>query len=341
MATAPFVTALIGFGKMGQGYAADPMMARHFRYAAHAQVLQAHPAFDWQAVVDTAPDAREAARRQWQVAHCAANLAELGPLAERIEVAVLATNPDARLGFLEQMPRLRAVLVEKPLGRDLPAARDFLDACARRDILVQVNLWRRADALFRRLAAGELIERIGEPQAATCYYGNGLLNNGTHMIDFARMLFGEVVAVQLIGRDTGSVEGPLPGDRNPHFAVWTQHGLVIDFQPLRFTDFRENGMIVWGRKGRLDILAEGLVVQQFPAASHRAMLDEREVAVDAPEPIESTVGVALYEMFDNLADALHRHPPATLLSTGDSAFTTSRIVDLVAALGPERRLLTA
>ena len=48
----PLVTALFGCGQIGSGYAADPRMARHYRYATHAQVLHHHPAFDWRVAVD-------------------------------------------------------------------------------------------------------------------------------------------------------------------------------------------------------------------------------------------------------------------------------------------------
>lgn len=67
--TAPYAAAIVGFGKMAQGYAEDPAMARHFPYATHAQVLRDHPGFDWRAVVDPSVDALAAARDGWNVPH--------------------------------------------------------------------------------------------------------------------------------------------------------------------------------------------------------------------------------------------------------------------------------
>ena len=58
---------LIGAGKMGVGYAQDPVMAKHYRYASHGQVLAAHPEFSWEAVVDVSSEARERARSLWGV----------------------------------------------------------------------------------------------------------------------------------------------------------------------------------------------------------------------------------------------------------------------------------
>ena len=325
-----FRTALLGFGRMASGYALDAAMARHYRYATHAQVLAAHPRFDWCATIDPAETARAHARDHWRV-DAAADIAALGARATDIEVAVLSTPPDQRLAIIEQLPRLRAVLVEKPLGTSLEAARLFLETCARRGIQVQVNLWRRADRQFRALAAGQLRELIGAPQSVCIYYGNGLLNNGIHMIDFARMLFGEVADVQRIGTMPGFREGPIEGDCNAPFALAMRAGPDVLFQPLRFARYRENGMIAWGDRGRLDLLNEGLTLLHYPAAANRAMSGESEVSSDAPRALPSTVGEALYDMYDNLAAALDGR--AALVSPGDSALAEHPRRALVATAG--------
>jgi predicted dehydrogenase len=319
-------TAVIGFGKIGAGYADDDLMARHYRYATHAQVLADHRAFDWLAVVDPNPDMLVSARDRWNVPHVAKSVEELGPCRERIEVAVLATPPQARLDLLGRFPALRAVLVEKPLGVDAVSGRAFLDECRRRGILVQVNLWRRADQGFRQLAT-ELQNLIGSAYSACFFYGNGLLNNGTHMIDFARMLFGEVESVQRIGASEPFIAGPIPGDLNPAFALRFESGLGVVFTPLHFSAYRENGAIIFGSQGRLDILNEGLTIQHFRRCPNRAMRGEYELPADGPVALASTVGSALYEMYSNLFDAVDGGTP--LFSPGESALVTSEVVEAV------------
>ena len=302
-------------------------MARHYQYATHAQVLADHPDFEWLAVVDSNPERLRTAESDWSVGRTAADVRELGSVAEEIEVAVLATPPDTRLTIVENLPNLRAILVEKPLGVRLQDAREFLDACKRRQILVQVNLWRRADECFQTLAAGELEELVGRPQAAMGFYGNGLKNNGTHMIDFTRMLFGEVQAVQLLGIGTGFREGPLEGDVNLQFALQLESGLVVCWNALRFEFYREVGLIVWGEKGRLEVLNEGLTIRHYPVTANRAMTGEREVSSDRGSTLEATVGMALFRMYDNLADAVLRN--VELWSPGQSALEASRTVEAI------------
>ena len=63
----PLRTVMFGFGRIGAAYADDPKTARHYRYASHAQVLSAHPDFDWQGVVDPCDRALDQARTKWNV----------------------------------------------------------------------------------------------------------------------------------------------------------------------------------------------------------------------------------------------------------------------------------
>ena len=327
--------AVIGFGRMADAYAQDAAMARHYRYATHAQVLAAHPSFEWLAVVDPSAPARERARHQWKVPHVAPDTVGLGQVADQIEVAVLATPPAARLGVLDALPALRAVLVEKPLGLGLNDSRLFLDQCAQRGIAVQVNLWRRADETFRRLATGELRQLVGDLQCAFCVYGNGLLNNGTHMIDFVRMVLGEIVSVTALSTESAFVEGPIVGDLNVAANLLLENGASVTLQPLRFAEYRENGIDIWGYDGRLSILNEGLTILRYPRTANRAMTGEREIAADAPETLQSSVGNALYRMFDNLAEAVADGVP--MWSPGSSALQSAVVVEAVTQSAKHQR----
>lgn len=328
-------TAVVGFGKISSGYAGDAAMARYYRYCTHAQVLAANPRFEWIAVVDPSEAARRDARERWSVPTVAERVEELGSVAREIEVVVLATPPDARLGILDELPNLRAVIVEKPLGTTLQAGAAFVVRCRERGIPLQVNLWRRGDEVFRRLANGELRRMLGTPQAVTGYYGNGLLNNGTHLVDFLRMLFGEIHSVGPLGEGPAFEEGPIPGDTNPGFTANFASGLVACVNPLRFREYREVGLDIWGQSGRLSLLNEGLTLLYYKRVANRAMTGEHEIAADAPQAMQSTVGDALYRMYDNVADAVQGR--CTLWSSGDSALITAAIVDSIATACRERR----
>lgn len=319
-------TVLVGFGKIGAGYAEDPVMARYYPYATHAQVLAVHPDFAWEAVVDISDEALELARNRWKIPHLAKSVEELTHCYQP-EVAVIATPPESRSAIIEQLPTLCAVMVEKPVGLTVAAGQDFLDHCNRRRILVQVNLWRRADETFRSFAAGKLGELVGQPQAVFGVYGNGLLNNGTHMVDLVRMLFGEIETVQSVGGVASYTAGPIVGDVNVPFTLRLCSSLTVMMQPIRFEDYRENSLDIWGEKARLSIMQEGLGICLYPQCENRAMQGEREIASDQPQALDTTVGQAFYNVYSNLADAVNGE--ASLWSPGESALQTARVIEAV------------
>ena len=326
MIAARLRTVLVGMGKVGTGYAEDPVMARHYPYATHAQVLAVHPAFAWEAVVDFSDAALEVARSRWKIPFVAHSTEQLARHYEP-EIAVIATPPESRLEILEQLPTVCAVLVEKPLGLTVAEGQDFLDYCSRRGIWVQVNLWRRADETFRAFAAGQLTKLVGRPQAVFGVCGNGLLNNGTHMVDFVRMLWGEIEAVQAVGGVVPYPDGPISGDANVPFSLRLPDGLVVMMQPVRFGHYRENSLDIWGEKARLAIVQEGLGIFLYPQRENRAMEGEREIASDQAQVLESTVGHAFYHIYSNLAGVVRGED--SLWSPGGSALRTARVIQAI------------
>lgn len=321
----PYATCILGFGKIAAGYAHDPVMARHYRYTTHSQVLRVHPRFKWTAACDSESGPRDAALALDSSIEVAGTPAEL-KVGRDAEVLVLAIPPGPeRLSALENFPRLRAVMVEKPLGRSPEEARRFIEACNARNILVQVALWRRADPLLRSLASGELTRLIGDLQTGYALYGNGLHNNGVHMVDLIRMLCGEIAAVSAIGAATQSSMLPIPGDTQVDAALTLASGANIFMASLDFKQYREVGLDLWGASGRLSIWQEGLYVAHYSRSPNRAMRGEHEIASDAATLMPSTVGEAFWHLYDDLAQSLDNGTP--LCSPASSALVSTNVID--------------
>lgn len=317
-------TLVAGFGAVARGLATDTKMAAWFPVATHAQALKADSRFDWVGVVDPDPAARKAAEDDWNVpafetAEAAAHLAP--------DILVLASPPGARADILEALPSVHGVLAEKPLGDADGTA--LTEEAARRGIPVQVNYWRRGDATLGALAAGGLGERIGDVQAATGVYGNGLANNGSHLIDMIRMLLGEPRWIQAIGDATACAASPVAGDIHVAFALGWASGATVTVHPLDFRHYREVALDIWGMAGRLALEQETLVIREMPRIANRGLADEFEIAADKCASLPCTVAETLPNLYANLADAVA--DGAVLLSPGDSALRTERIISLIRA----------
>lgn len=303
----PYATVLIGFGSVAAEIGKDPRVAQYLRYPSHASVLCEHPRFDWQAVVDPSPEAREIARQEWKVPIVAADIADL-PKGFAPDVAVLATRPTVRLSALRALPSLRGALIEKPLAGTFAEGRAVADWCAERGLAVNVNLFRRGEATCRRLSVGALDDLVGDIQTATVLYGNGLRNNGLHMIDVLRMLGADVVAVRALTpmRESRST---VADDGEAAIAIELRSGATVFMHPLDFDSYRDVLIDIWGNRGRLEIFQEGLFLRHSPLREHRAITGPMEVALDAATVEATQCGSAYYEMYSNLADAVEGTAP--------------------------------
>jgi predicted dehydrogenase len=325
---------LIGAGNIGARYSQDPQKEVYYPWASHAQILAAHPSFVLDAVVEPEPNALHFAKTRWSVRIAEPSLSAL-PRSYSPDVIVVATPPTALPDVLSECPAARGLMLEKPLGLSSAATLQTERLVAGRFEVIEVNLFRRADSQYRKFAGGDLRGLIGEPQAIFGLYGNGLMNNGTHMIDLVRMLFGELRSFGVLPSSRISSAGPFDGDLNVPFALHLRNGSTALFQPIDFRRYRENSLDIWGDYGRLAITQEGLTTTSFCRQPNRALTGTYEIATDSPTVVRSTIGQAMYDLYGNFARAIAREEdPFSPLS---SAMETARIVnELVQAASGEK-----
>ncbi len=324
--TAALRTILVGFGGVAQGLATDAKMSSWFPVATHAQALQSDPRFDWVGVVDPDPDAQQAATGDWSVPSFGdvAAAANLEP-----DVAILAMPPGGRCDAVAALPSLKGVLVEKPLPHD--EGERLADMAADRNLAVQVNYWRRGDETLRDLSDGGLRRRIGALQSGHAIYGNGLRNNGSHLLDMIRWLIGEPTGVVRTGPVASLDAPPIDGDVRVPFSLSFAGGGTVAVHPVDFDHYREVGLDLWGTTGRLTILQETLDIRFHAVADNRGLADAHEIASDTAEVLPSTVARALPNLYGNLYDAVAGD--ADLLSPLTNALKTEALIDTVVSGG--------
>lgn len=326
MTREPLRTVVVGFGQVADTLGEDSRMARYFGHASHAEVLAAHPAFAWDAVVDPSDEALQRARRKWGIQHTAKDFSGLDGYTP--EIAVIAAPPAVRRDVIESFNSLRGVLVEKPLGTSISEAEAFVSTCRASELAVQVHFWRRAVPGFQELAKGRLADLIGEVQCGFGIYGRGLYNNASHLIDFVAMLLGAIEEVRAIGPARTAAGPGLSGDLDVAFALGLVGGGTVMAHPVDFHCYREVGLDLWGTTGRLSLLQESLGVYHYPTAGNRGLMDELEIASDRPTVLDMPVTDAYWAMYDNLANAVY--DGEALVSPADSALRTMRVLDAVA-----------
>ncbi|MFD4788644.1 Gfo/Idh/MocA family protein [Streptomyces sp. NPDC058459] len=199
--TAPWPHPPVRVGLVGAGPWARAM---------HARVLAAGPETQLTAVWARRPQAAEETAAPYG-AHVAADFADL---LDRCEAVAFAVPPAVQAELAPRAARKgRALLLEKPLGPDLPAARRVADAVADAGVVSQLVLTKRYQAATRDfLTAARGLDVVG---ARSCYlhgaflggeFATGwrlehgaLLDLGPHLLDLLDAAIGPVTAIRRTG----------------------------------------------------------------------------------------------------------------------------------------------
>lgn len=321
--TRPLRTLIVGFGSIADTLGDDKNMRRFFGSLSHAEALAKHQMFDLGAVLDPAPEARLRAVRRWGIERVFESV-EAAVKNYDPEIVVITSPPGERLNILNRFKGVKGVFLEKPLGGE---AKAILNWSIEAKVPVQVNYWRRAVPDFIEFSGSKLTSELGEIQAIFGTYGNGLRNNGSHLIDFARMLIGEVESAHAIGFGEAVALSKVKDDVNVGFCLLFSGNRAMVVLPVNFIHFREVSIDFWGTKSRLSISQESLLIQQFPLSENRGLDNELEINSEQAQFLTPNVRQSLDAMYENLYQCIACECP--LLSSLESAVQTEKVVSAI------------
>ena len=100
----------------------------------------------------------------------------------------------------------------------------------------------------------------------------------------------------------------------------------IFFSHIDFKSYREIYLDIWGKKGRLEFLLEGIKIRYSSVKKHRAINNFNELNSDKPKYIEPFLGEEYYDIYSNLADSINRKK---LVSGLNNAISNEYVVDRI------------
>ncbi|MGI5347782.1 Gfo/Idh/MocA family protein [Streptomyces sp. CA-250714] len=199
--TAPWPGPPIRVGLVGAGPWARTM---------HARMLAAGPETELAAVWARRPEAAA----QVATEHGAETAASFGELLDQCEAVAFAVPPAVQAELAPRAARAgRAVLLEKPLGPDLAAARAVADAVQEHGVVSQLVLTKRYHPVTRHFLArarelpvtgarscylhGAFL--VGDQATAWRLEHGALLDLGPHLLDLLDLAVGPVTAIRGTG----------------------------------------------------------------------------------------------------------------------------------------------
>lgn len=320
-------TIIVGFGRIAASNADDPVMGSAYRYATHIQAIRDCSEIEIIGIVDPSEQARDYASTVWGVNNTYSSLEVAYQKSEVIELAVITTPPDCRQEILNKLPNLKGVIVEKPLAMSKSEAELFVSYCCKNNIVGEVNFWRRFVPQFRELKEGKLNKIIGKIQGVTILYGNGIRNNGIHLIDLARFLVGEIGSIQkTIGTEI-SICGPIHNDCNVSFSGAFENGVPIYAIPVDFKYYRENGLSLIGEKGCLSIMNDGRIMFYNDIRKHGGISNAMEISFDDNKFLHADYDLALLALYKQIVGLLNGKKQS--VSSLQNALLNENIIDRI------------
>ncbi len=266
--------ALIGCGRIASEFADDPGFA-DAGVCTHAQAYAACEATRLVSVCDADPAKVERCGQRWNVP---ARYRDVGRLLEEQHPEIVSIcTPDTTHHELVRAalvtPGVRAVLAEKPLALKLEQARELVQLAAQRGVVLAVNYLRRYAERIVGLREVLRSGGLGSVRLVTGLYTKGTLHSGTHWLDLARFLLGDVARVA--GRNRLHETGTDP-TLDVHLEF--ESGAVGELLGCSEADFSVFEMDVIGTGGRVRLTGSADVVDVFtvvdgvPSADYRGLV---------------------------------------------------------------------
>ncbi|MFH0969685.1 MAG: Gfo/Idh/MocA family oxidoreductase [Patescibacteria group bacterium] len=189
-----FNVLIIGTGKIGAFF--DNPNSKNI--LTHAHAFSCHRGFNLVGFVDSDKKQAAKAAKIWNVnAYDDINQA-FKP--NKIDVVCIAASTDMHHKILKESLKypMELILLEKPIARTLDELKKIIELCSKAKKPMVVNYMRRFLPEFEKIKTAIKKGAYGNFVAGTGYYGKGLLNNGSHMIDLLHFFFGYISEFKII-----------------------------------------------------------------------------------------------------------------------------------------------
>ena len=314
-----YTAAVIGLGRIGQGYDYD--RCDDTIIATHASAYARHPGYELLAAVDPDPFQRE----RFEVKFKRPAYADLSLLMaqHRPDIFSIAVPVGHHLSVFQDLIRYKpvAVICEKPITVSVADARLMQTLAEHHQCTLAVNYMRRFEpgsiALRSIIRSGEL----GGFFKGVVWYSKGLLNNGSHFIDLLHFWLGGVTHVEVMeeGRKWDGL------DPEPDVCI------RFDDTPVYFLAGREECFSVgeinlFGSDGTICYADSGNRIELHRTCPHPVF---EGYTILSPDKEVIATDLKRYQW--HVLEGLYNHLAggAALNSTGKSATETLEVVELV------------
>ena len=318
---------LVGFGKIAYGYQRNENYIKEFPVPTHYNAIQEFHNINLDSIIDPDTSVFKNLKKDTQIKYIGKNPEEI-PNKEEIDILIISCPPvKNKLDLIKSFPNIKGLILEKPIGRSISESKEIARYVKLNNINTQVSYLRRFDNYVLSLCNKKIKGLIGNPQSIQIIYGNGIMNNGSHMIDLVRMLFGEFHSkIKATKSDINTTA--LNNDFNISSILKTKSGINVSLLPIDFNYYRENSLDIWGTKGRLVFNQEGSYIINWEVKNSRFGHEYNEIDWINPKASGKTeLGYAMKNIYSNLLSSIENK--TNLQSPLSSAIKTEELINSI------------
>ena len=304
---------IIGSGNIGALLEADPLRPKPATYAG---AFSRHPDIRLVGLMDRSVKVLQKARLLFP-AVSTYDQAEECLKREQPDIVAISTPPNSHYLYLRLCKKYKvtAVICEKPICHSLLDARRMQRLAKDSKMIILVNHQRRFFELFRRAQKKIQSGRLGRVRQITAYYSNGMLNNGSHIIDALRFLLQDEI-VSVIGARNSKNETHPKGDYNIDGICFFRKGAVATIQSFDQNTYGIHEIRIMGDKGALLINKYGFEFNWSRVGAPRLFAGIRELENTGQIREKNKVGM-VKGVVDHLVSCIH-HLEKPLSTIGDA-----------------------
>lgn len=316
---------IIGCGNIAGGF--DAVRPAGALPLTHAGAFTSHGGFSLAACVDPDLQKREAFRSHWQVrqAHSTFDPAEY----KRGEFDVISIcSPTAKHAeqieaALNLKPKL--IFCEKPVTANLADTIQCVQRCEDENVLFAINHTRRWAPDVLRLQHELKTGHWGQVRSVVGHYNKGILNNGSHMLDLLRYLFGSL--------KLNSAEKPVWDfwEDDPSIAaeLQSESGIPVYLNLAHASDYAFFELQIITERGVIAMENGGLSWRIRRTIQNPDFKDYRSLS--AGEIIDGEYAMSMKNAISNIYNAVNSGEP--LASNGYSALQAQRLCEQIKIAG--------
>ena len=180
---------------------------------------------------------------------------------ENIDCVSICTKVDNHLSLVKKAANnnVRGIFLEKPMTISLHSAKQIIQICKQKNIILGINHQRHYDPFYNKISKFLHKQRFGKIKHVQLFYGGGIANTGSHMFDILRFFFGEVKKLKVNSYPV------ISNNSDPNLAITIEfkNNIYCNMQPVIPENYGIAEMDIFGTKGRLIINLVSNFTQSF------------------------------------------------------------------------------